>query len=201
MNLKRLLSSRALLFVSIFSILLTISACSGDNSGGGEKSEGEKMSYMKDVEGAKSGDVGALPEGHPTMNDTASFEQMPDQDHSQLKSTKEVKVSDEIKAMYKAVNLEITDRSSGKKEVVKVGIGKAKDLTDGFSLNVVVFLPDYSIYDDYIASKTNELSNPAVKVSLYKGKELISSGWIFEELIEYNSYNHMRFAVVLLPTK
>ncbi|MEE9542908.1 MAG: hypothetical protein V3V95_03910, partial [Thermodesulfobacteriota bacterium] len=70
-----------------------------------------------------------------------------------------------------------------------------------FSLKVEVFLPDYSIFDDYIGSRTNELSNPAVLVKLYKGGEVVSSGWIFEEMIDYNSYSHLRYAVVLMPTK
>ena len=187
------LSGLALLFSCVL-IVFALSACSSDKSDGAGAGKGA-------LEVVAAGDKGEMPEGHPTINDTPSFKQVPAQDHSRIKSTKDVEVSDEIRAMYKFVNLEITDRSTGNKRVVKFDIGASKELKDGFTLNAEVFLPDYTIFDDHIGSRSNEPTNPAVLVKLYKDKELVSSGWVFEELIEYNSYSHMRFAVVLMPTK
>lgn len=181
------LSSLALL------IAFSLFACSGDkpSDAGADKDSAPDVS-----EG-----TGEMPEGHPTMTDEKLFTQMPDQDHSKLKSTKPVKVTDAIKSKYRSVNLQVTDNSTGVKDVLKIGVGAKKELKDGFSIKAGVFLPDYSIFDDYIASKSEELNNPAVMVELYKGDKLVASGWVFKEMAQYNSYKHLRFSVALLPMK
>lgn len=186
--------SGLVLLVSCVLFIFALSACSGDKSNGAGT---EKAA----PEVAAAGDGRAMPEGHPTINDTPSFKEMPAQDHSKIKSTKEVRVSDEIRAMFKSVNLQVSDNSFGTKDVVKVDIGSKRELKDGFSLKVEAFLPAYTIFDDHIGSLGNELSNPAVLVKLYKGGEMVSSGWVFEGMAEYNSYSHMRYAIVLMPAK
>jgi hypothetical protein len=187
----------AVLFSALL-IVFSISAC-GDKS----QDSGEKKAAPKGYAGtlpAVGGDE-PLPEGHPTMTDEKLFTQMPNQDHSQIKSTKPVKVSDSIKARYKSVNIQVADNSKGTKDVLKLDVGASKELADGFSIKVEIFLPYYSIYTDYIASKTDELGNPAIMVELYKDGKVVSSGWIFEEMPQYNSYRHLRYGVILLPTE
>lgn len=172
-------------------IVFSISAC-------GDKAEEKQSSAGLS---APAGEGKDLPEGHPTMTDEKLFTRMSNQDHSKLKSAKPVKVTDAIKAKYKSVSLQVTDNSKGTKDVIKVVIGTKKALADGFSIKVDTFLPDYSIYEDYIASKTEVLNNPAVMVELYKGDEVVSSGWVFEMMAQYNSYSHIRYAVALLPAE
>jgi hypothetical protein len=84
---------------------------------------------------------------------------------------------------------------------MKLDVGSKKTLTDGFSIKADVFLPDYSIYSDYIASGSEDLNNPAVMVELYKDGKVVASGWVFEQMAQYNSYSHLRFGVALMPTK
>ncbi len=190
---KRFDLKGAALSFSALLIAFSLFACSGDKPGDGGADKGSSPEV--------SGTTGEMPEGHPTMTDEKLFTQMPDQDHTKLKSTKPVKVTDAIKSKYRSVNLQITDNSTGSKDVIKVGVGAKKALKDGFSIRADVFLPDYSIFDDYIASRSEELNNPAVMVELYEGDKLVASGWVFKEMVQYNSYSHLRFAVALMPMK
>jgi hypothetical protein len=180
-------------------IVFSISACSGDKPGDAGKEKTATQGYGGSKAPAVEGEV--LPEGHPTMTDEKLFTEMPNQDHTNLKSTKPVKVTEAIKAKYKSVNIQISDNSTGIKDVIKIDVGSKKALADGFSVRVDVFLPDYSIFDDYIASNSEELNNPAVMVELYKDDKVVASGWVFEEMAQYNSYSHIRYGVALMPTK
>lgn len=192
-TIKRFDLKGAVITFSALLLAFSLFACSGDKAedAGADKGSTPEVSDTN----------GEIPEGHPTMTDEKLFTEMPDQDHSQLKSTKPVKVTDAIKSKYRSVNLQVTDNSTGIKDVIKVGVGAKKELKDGFSIRAEVFLPDYSIFDDYIASRSEELNNPAVMVELYEGDKLVASGWVFKEMTQYNSYKHLRFAVALMPMK
>lgn len=186
-------------FIALFSALLmvfSISACGDSKSGDKASVQGADKGILAPVSEGQ-----ALPEGHPTMTDKKSFTQMPNRDHTKLKGTKSVKVSEAIRARYKSVSLQVVDNSKGTKDVIDVAIGVKKALADGFSLRVELFLPDYVISEDFIDSRTDEPNNPAIMLELYKGDKVIASGWVFEGMAQYNSYSHLRYAVVLLPTK
>ena len=197
-DLKRFGLKGAGLSFFAFLIVFSLSACSGDEPKDAGADKGNSSEVSGSIEGAGTGE---MPEGHPTMTDEKLFTQMPNQDHTKLKSTKPVKVTDAIKSKYRSVNLQVTDNSTGTRDVIKLGVGAKKELGDGFSLKADVFLPDYSIFDDYIASRSEDLNNPAVMVELYQGDKLVASGWVFKEMADFNSYSHLRFSVALMPMK
>ena len=138
----------AVLFSAVL-IVFSLSAC-GDKT---DEPAKVKQGYGGTLAPVSEGQE--MPEGHPTMTDEKRFDEMPNQDHSKLKSTKPVKVTDAIKAKYKSVSIQVKDNSKGSKDVIKIDVGTKKALADGFTIRVETFLPDYSIYDDYIASKTD----------------------------------------------
>ena len=194
--------SKPLLLLPLLMIALTLLACSG-----GEPESAKQAGKGYEEESAKQGGgsgQAAVPEGHPTMYDTPSYAKLSPEKHANVKSTRKVEVSDEIKAKWKSVELEVSDNSTGVKETMKVDIGSSVKLGEsGFSLKAEVFLPHYTVFDDenYIGSRSNDPVNPALQVALYEGDKLVSDGWVFEEMTQYNSFSNLRFSVVLLPVR
>lgn len=150
-----------------------------------------------------------LPEGHPEIPaQSGSVGKISPQAHRQLqgKSGKELRLSDEITASWKTVNVEVTDNSSGDARVVTINVGERVKLNnDGFAMIINAFVPEYAIFDDHIGSRSNEPNNPAILVELYENDNVVASGWVFAELTSFNSYSHLRFALALkapfTPTK
>ncbi len=141
---------------------------------------------------------GELPEGHPSIapEDNA----MPAGSHSNLKSARKLQLDDEVIAKWKVVNLEISDNTAGQKKAIKVNVGQKVSLKgDGLYLLVKAYVPDYALSEDAIVSRSNEPNNPAIQVELQEGDKVVSTGWIFEKLPDFNSYGDTRYGLVLLP--
>ncbi len=139
----------------------------------------------------------ALPGGHPAVGG-GGVTQKPT-DHSSVGSAKEVRVSDEIKAKWNKVEIELTDMSSAEKKVLKLDVGKKVTIKGtNFKISAVVFVPHYVIYDDYIGSKSNEPNNPAVLMELSDGDKVVARGWIFKTFTTFNSFVHEKYSVALL---
>ena len=184
----------ALIFVVI---LLFAGGCSAEGEKSAEKSQSTRMAAKKQSK---------LPEGHPVVNksDGAASGAMDAMvKHRGMKSQRQVVVSDEIKAKWKSVELEVVDRKFNRKEVVKVDIGKERELgKTGYYIKVEAFLPDYAVFSDRIGSRSEELNNPAVLVELTKDDTTIAKGWVFKNFPAFNSYQHERFALSLVaPAK
>lgn len=134
---------------------------------------------------------GQLPAGHPTAaTEGVQPGAQPKVDHGAIKTQKVVKLSDEVKAKWKEVKMEITETASKSKDVVAIKVGSAAKLKkEGFSLKVEAFVPDYSIAENRIESRSNEAKNPAVLVELLSGDKSVAKGWIFRDYPEFNSFN------------
>jgi len=116
------------------------------------------------------------------------------------KVKREVKVPNEVKTKWKSVNLKVRDMEKNSEELISVNIGKETSIKGGnFAVKVEAFLPDYTIYDTYISSKSNEPVNPAVLIELLQGGKSVAKGWVFTNLTAFNSYKHNRYEVVLPP--
>lgn len=121
--------------------------------------------------------------------------------HAPIKSTKPLQLSKEVKAAWKIVEIKMTDASAKTSEAINAEIGKKTALkAGGFSVKVEAFVPDYTIYDDYIGSKSNQPNNPAIMVELFDKDKSVAKGWIFNkpEFSSFNSFKHDRFSVALV---
>lgn len=167
-------------------------ACGNDDTTGG--ADGDRI--MAPTNAATD-----LPQGHPTVGgDGASSAPT---DHGSVGSgAKEVRVSDEVRATWKVVEVELTDTDSAVKKVLKLDVGK-KVAIEGtnFKISAVVFIPHYVIYEDHIGSKTNELNNPAVLMELFDGDKSVARGWIFKSFTTFNSFVHEKYTIALLEQK
>lgn len=140
---------------------------------------------------------GALPEGHPAVGAPAG--DMAKVAHSNIKSQKGVVLSEDVKAKWKEVKMEITDTSTKATEVLTLKVGETVPLKkDGFKLKVEAFVPDYAIVEDHIESRSNEPKNPAVLVELMEGDKTTARGWVFKDFPEFNSYNNERIHLTLV---
>ena len=132
--------------------------------------------------------TGALPSGHPTGAGGQG-----------AKAQREVKLSDEVKARWSEAKMEVTDSSSKSKEVLTIKVGSTTNLKkQGFKLKVEALVPDYSISDNRIESRSNEPKNPAVFVELFEGDKSVAKGWIFKNFTDFNSYHDDRVGLQLL---
>jgi len=201
MTLTDTLSSRGtqLFFAAFAVIILSLAGC-----GGGEKDstpKAEKAAKEAPAEAGEAAEAGGgeqVPEGHASMDQLA--EEIQKASHANIKTRKEVNISDEVRDMWKEVELQITDNSSGQAAVVKFEVGSTVQLNDeGLKLHVDTFVPDYIIVENRIETRSNEAKNPAVLVELQDAAgETVTRGWVFRDLPEFNSFTDSRFDVVLV---
>jgi hypothetical protein len=181
--------TRAAFIVSIIFVFF-VAACSREDT---EKVEVVEVTPATEFEEAGQ----ELPAGHPMVS--RPVEELPAASHPSAKVAKEVRVSEEIKAKWKEVKLEVLDNSSETSEVLTMEVGRTTPLKDtGFKLKVEVFVPDYAMFEDHIGSRSNEPRNAAVLVELFEGEKSVAKGWIFKAFPDFNSYGHERFTLALL---
>ncbi len=163
---------------------------------------GEEMKEMPQAEVQTGEGIDkVMPTGHPTIESNA-LDKVAKSGHPTMASDKEVKVSDHTKKTFKSVNVEVTDLKTNETKKHTITVGSSVKIADGITLKAETFLPDYTIFDEYIGSKSEEPNNPALLIKLSKGDKVESSGWIFEKFTDFNSFTNEKYVVVLLtPTK
>jgi len=113
---------------------------------------------------------------------------------------REVRVPDDVKAKWKAINLKWVDKEKKTEELISVNVGKETPIKGTkFAIKILVFLPHYTMYDTYISSQSNEPMNPAVLVELLEGSRGVANGWVFANFTSFNSYKHARYDILLPP--
>ncbi len=133
---------------------------------------------------------------HPGEKDTMAMQQAA---HAVRPALREVNLSEEVRKKWKEVHLQITDNAQQRTELITLQVGSTVKLDDeGERLSIEVFVPDYSIAEKRIESRSNEPNNPAVLVSLTHEGETLSRGWVFKHFPEYNSFVNQRFHLVLV---
>jgi hypothetical protein len=136
------------------------------------------------------------PANHPAADITESMAQAA---HAVRPATREVTISEEVRNKWKEVQLQITDMAQQNTQLITLKVGDSIRLNNkGEYLVVEVFIPDYSIIDKRIESRSNEPNNPAVLVNLTYEGEVMEKGWIFKHYPEFNSFVNKRFRLVLV---
>ncbi len=119
--------------------------------------------------------------------------------HAVRPATREITISEEVRNKWKEVQLQITDAAQQETQLITLKVGASIRLNSkGEYLAVEVFIPDYSIIDKRIKSRSNEPNNPAVLVNLTYEGEVLEKGWIFKHYPEFNSFVNKRFRLVLV---
>jgi hypothetical protein len=177
--------SLVLMFLAVG--VLALSGCGGEKKQApAEKKKAEAPAGMKK----------AMPSGHPSLQQTT--DEIAKASHSLIKTSKAVKISDDVMKRWKTVTLEISDNKEKASKAVELAVGSTTQLTDdGYKVRIEVFVPDYAIVGDHIESRSNDPNNPAALIDLLKGDKVVTRGWIFAQFPEFNSFNDKRFGFVL----
>ena len=177
-------SSKRFFLVTASAVILAFTGCSGEK----KAQEAAPQSQSQEQQ--------ALPEGHQPVDKMQ--EDISKVQHANIKTQKTVSLSDEVKAKWKEVRLELVDNASNATETVTIKVGGDVKLKEGVRLKVDALVPDYAIAENTIESRSNEAHNPAVLLELVEGDKTVARGWVFRDYPEFNSYNDGKFTVKLL---
>jgi len=95
-----------------------------------------------------------------------------------------VQVPEEVKNTWKKVALSIHTIKTKKQMSVVLPIGRKTEIKGTpFEIEVLYFLPNFTMGGSLITSKDNEQKNPAAKVKVYEKGKVIWSGWLFQKFL------------------
>jgi len=192
----------------IVAVAFMVSACGQDDGSPAPEVKTESSSS-----GGVSGTKAQLPEGHPPMpsdNEAYKFRDAlkaggqggrggVSTGGSMSAKGKDVRLSDAVRARWSAIEIEVSE--AGKKKVLKVKVGEKTKVDKNYSVLVDAFIPEYTMFEDYIGTRGDEPKNPAIRVELFKGDKSLARGWVFKNLPDFNSYQSAKVGVVLLTPK
>ena len=136
-----------------------------------------------------------LPPGHPSTEGGMPQSGMPDMP----KVDRKVVVPAEVKAKWKAVKLNIEDKTakSTKEYTVAVGSDLAVPNTK-MKIKVLAFLPDFRMGEKDITSASDKPNNPAVQVSVTEPGKEEQKVWLYSMHPGIHPYTHERVAITLV---
>jgi len=138
-----------------------------------------------------------LPTGHPTLEGLTDQPAAPAGHTMRPRNEPTVVVPDSVRARWKSVTLEVT--LGGTKRELRVAPGEQVALEqDGLSLAIGAFLPAYMSDFSQVTSEGDELSNPALQVSVLRNGEVVEKGWLFRDYPDFNTVSNARVALRLL---
>ncbi|MBE9528408.1 MAG: hypothetical protein IME99_04125 [Proteobacteria bacterium] len=190
-------SNRFALVLS-FALLMVVVGCSSGSKDDSGKASAPAESAQTETAAAPGAD--SLPADHPAMPEGMDkmTESIQRASHANIKTQKEVVLTDEMKAKWNEVQIAITDNANQRTENVTLKVGSKVKLTqDGYFLTIDAFVPDYAIAESKIVSRSDEANNPAMLVSLYENETQVTRGWVFKDFSEFNSYSNSRFVLQL----
>jgi len=108
-------------------------------------------------------------------------------------------VPEGVTKKWKAVKLNVTDKTTNKSQVITVEIGKETQIP-GTDLKIFVetFLPAFKMEGGTITTTSvDQTTNPAVKIKVTEKNEEVFKGWLFELYPQVHPFNHPKYALSL----
>ena len=136
-----------------------------------------------------------LPSGHPSMEGGMPQTGMPDMP----KVDRKVIVPAEVKTKWKAVKLNIEDKTAKSTKEYTVVVGSELAVPNSkMKIKVLAFLPDFRMGDKDITSASDKPNNPAVQVSVSEPGKEEWTGWLYAMHPGIHPYTHERIAISLV---
>ena len=111
----------------------------------------------------------------------------------------DVSLSDDVKATWKSITVEVSDLESGKKEPLVIEVGGEKAIAgSNLKIKAVSFLPAFQMDGANITSRSNELENPAAQIEVYEGEKQLFKGWLFTLYPTTHAFTHPKYSLTLL---
>ncbi|KAA0256842.1 hypothetical protein FHQ18_11980 [Deferribacter autotrophicus] len=146
---------------------------------------------MKD-EGESKTDIHAK----PVQQETTVKAESPHE--TEQKVEKRIVVPDEVAKKFKSVIIAVKDNQEKKDIDTEIIIGQTSEVSGTpLSIQVEAFLPDFVMDESGVmTSKSAEENNPAVKVKIYKDKQLVFDGWVFGKFPTMHAFTDDRYSIV-----
>lgn len=115
------------------------------------------------------------------------------------KKESQVVVPDALKDKWKSVRVAVVDKATGKETLQVVPVGKDFSLPGtGLTLRVENLLPEFSMGDGVITSKSEKLENPAAQVRISEDGQERFKGWLFAKFPDTHAFEHPKYALKLI---
>ncbi len=215
---------RSLVAVMLTIIIPILSGCEQASEETTEISSSKNKEVVATAPGIVTGNE-ILPAGHPPiagLQTPALVADAMSSDHSAMlegdvdlsvrpdgepehpaSSGKELNVvmPDSVKGKWASVQLAVVLADGSKKEIRTI-LGEETELPEmSLTVRAEVFLPAYISDFETIKSASNELTNPAVKIRLFKDQKQVAVGWLFQNFAEFNSFKSDLVDFQLLSAK
>jgi hypothetical protein len=109
-----------------------------------------------------------------------------------------VSVPPDVQAKWKSVVIEVANKQTNEKKDYVVDIEQSFIIPDTkIRMDVLTFLPDFSMSPKGITSLSNEPRNPAAKVVIYEDGNKIFESWLFQKLPTVHPFEHKVYDIKL----
>ena len=136
-----------------------------------------------------------MPAGHPGMEGgmpPAGMPQMP-------KVERQVVVSKDIVATWKAVKLSIENKSAKTTKEYTVNVGSELSIPNTkMTVKVLAFLPDFKMTDKEIKSASNKPNMPAALIAVNENGKEIWNNWLFSMQPSIHPFQHENVGIILV---
>jgi len=139
------------------------------------------------------------PEPPPPATEVPVPSAMPPGDESIVPTPVRTILDSEVGSRWKAVEITVTEKSEGGKSfTVEIPLGGETDV-EGTPLKVKLlgFVPDFAMGADSITTKSLDDVNPAAKIEVSEGEQVLFTGWSFRDFPEMHSFDDPRYTVQL----
>jgi hypothetical protein len=110
-----------------------------------------------------------------------------------------VVVPDSVKGKWKAVVIEVTDKTNNKKAEYAVAIGATFAIPNStLSIKVENFLPHFMMDGTTLTSQSNDPKNPAAQVRIMDNGQEVFKGWLFTLYPTTHAFQHPRYGFALV---
>ncbi len=136
-----------------------------------------------------------LPAGHPAMEGGMPPTGMP----NVPKVERNVVVSKEVAAKWKAVKLSIENKAAKTTKEYTVNIGSELTIPNTkMTVKVLAFLPDFKMSDKEFYSASDKPNQPAAQVAVTENGKEIWSNWLFSLQPSIHPFQHESVGIHLL---
>ena len=121
-----------------------------------------------------------------------------DFNHAKSGMKSRLNIPADVKAKWKSVELSLSGNDISPRKV-QVAIGGETDIgKSGLVVRVVAYVPAFQSDTGTVTSTSNNPDNPAVLIQLVDKGQLLSEGWVFQKLPDFNTFASDRLQVQLL---
>lgn len=104
-----------------------------------------------------------------------------------------------VSEKWKAVRIAVVDKSNVSQKLYTIPIGgKLAIPSSTLVIEVVTFLPAFTMEGSVMTSSSNELKNPGAKVRITENGTVIFKGWLFSMFPKTHAFMHPKYGFTLV---